>query len=295
MTQGEWGLLSPTGGPGPAVAATKSPEPSEVGGLRVTIDGRRSVQSPLPDRGSAEAVSCEVDEAGERQTTAGAGGADGVSTGLASVAGSVPPPTPPPGERGEAVLVVGDSMVRRARFSTRPPFHLTVAAQGGLTWRCGLGWVRHQVLTWSEASRAEGRRLGPALLWIGGNDVYPGPGGPGGAPDMHGIVALLSELAGVVPDITLVAPTPRPAYDDGKLWNETPAFRFERGLRNSCRTAVLSVGRRVCQWRNGKRRGYYVRASAYFARDGIHLAGPGYERLSSRLPSWLAAGAADLP
>ena len=57
--------------------------------------------------------------------------------------------------------------------------------------------------------------------------------------------------------------------------------------------AVVSVGRRVCQWRNGggRARGYYVHATALFARDGMHLAPAGYGRLAPRMPAWLRVGA----
>ena len=203
--------------------------------------------------------------------------------------------SPPPGTRSAAVLIIGDSMVRRAGFMTHPPYYITVAARGGLSWRRDLDWIRRRTQEWTKTARAEGRRLGPVLIWAGGNDVYPDPrDGRRGTPDIARVGALLSELTTEISDITLIGPTPRPAHDENLPWNLTPAFFLERqmlALRNSDRgVAVLSVGRRLCQWRNGRDRGYFVYATALFARDGVHLSSAGYARLGARLPSWLDVG-----
>ena len=128
--------------------------------------------------------------------------------------------------------------------------------------------------------------------------MYPGPDGRREEPVVAKVGALLEELIKEVPEVILVGPTPRPKHDEGQPWNRTPAFLLERdmlALRNPNQgVQVICVGRRVCRWRNGRNRGYYVHASSHFDPDRVHLSGPGYERMKERLPSWLAIGAASV-
>lgn len=230
-TEADWrmALLSP---PGVPVPVTVAPEPSEVGGLQMVRE---------------DTLSCGMTASGALPTDSTDGAA------------------PLLGARSEAVLVVGDSMVRRARFSAPPPYYLTVRARGGLSWTRDLSWVRRQILAWAATSRAEGRHLGPVLVWVGGNDVYPGPDGCRKEPVVAKVGALLEDLIKEVPEVILVGPTPRPKHDEGQPWNRTPAFLLERdmlALRNPNQgVQVICVGRRVCRWRNGRNRGYYVHAS----------------------------------
>ncbi|XP_043203813.1 ras-responsive element-binding protein 1-like isoform X1 [Amphibalanus amphitrite] len=299
---GEGSSLSPP----PAGPAVDSSEPCEVGGRQFMADG---AGGGAPATGTGEGSSLSPPPAGpavDSSEPCEVGGrqfmADGAGGGAAATA--APPVLPSPvGARAPesppdvvAALVVGDSMVRRAGFEACPPYHLTVAARDGLAWTRGLVWLHEQIMTWAEAARAAGRRLGPVLIWVGGNDVYPGPGGIRGSPEgvTQKISLLLTDLAGIIPDVTLVGPTPRPANDEGLLWNKTPAFLLERqmlSLRDGGRgPAVLSVGRRLCRWRNGPTRGHYVHSTAFYNPDGVHLTGAGYGRLAPRLPAWLRTG-----
>ena len=291
-TEADWqmALLSP---PEVPVTVTVSPEPYEVGGNPVTVSER----TPTPDSISAPGRAREPSKVGGLQMVQEYTRGCGMTASGALPTDSTDGADSLLGARSEAVLVVGDSMVRRARFSAPPPYYLTVRARGGLSWTRDLSWARRQVLAWAAASRAEGRHLGPVLVWVGGNDVYPGPDGRRGEPVVARLGALLEDLTKEVPEVILVGPTPRPKHDEGLPWNRTPAFLLERDLltlRNRNGVQVICVGRRVCRWRNGKNRGYHVHASVYFDQDLVHLSGPGYERMSERLPSWLAMGAARL-
>ena len=89
-------------------------------------------------------------------------------------------------------------------------------------------------------------------------------------------------------EVILVGRKPRPAHE-GLLWHRAPTLTPERqllSLRHSGRgLTVLSVSRRVCQWRNGRSRGYYVLATTLFAHDGVHLIGTnGYRRRPQPYP-----------
>ncbi|KAF0289474.1 hypothetical protein FJT64_012286 [Amphibalanus amphitrite] len=262
-------LRSPPGSSTPAVTVL-FPEPSEVGELATGTSDREVVL----------------------------GDGDEKNTPMSPPRAVLGAPAAPP-KVEVAALVVGDSMARRATFTSQPPYQLTVAARGGLALSWGSGWIIDQVLAWAETARAAGQRLGPVIIWAGGNDVYPGPGGPARSPDStaEDVEALLTALSRAVPEMIIVGPTPRPAFDEGQPWSATPAFQLERQLLRLATPGrgaeVLTLGRRVCRWRNGGRRlrGYYVFAGPFFAADGIHLAADGYERLGTRLPDWLGMAA----
>ena len=229
--------------------------------------------------------------------TSGAGGSgtyvSAGSSGTPSVGGVGAVAAPPMAPSTEtAVLLVGDSMVRRGRFAVDSPRCLTLAARGGISWKQDRDWIKDQILTWRDMVLSNGQHLGEVLIWAGGNDLYPRsgvsrPSAPSGVA--RTVASLVGELADVIPQLTLIGPTPRPAYDEDSPWGKTPAFLLENqliGLRgNGIR--VISIGRQVCVWKNGKPRGYVVRAGRFFTGDKVHLSRDGYRRVASRFPRWL--------
>ena len=271
----------------PETAILEAPEPSEVEGSVISIS--RYPPSPLAASGTDVGPSSvkDVPETGETDNYRAEGRMDPPGSPLARATAAA---LLPMGTRGAAVLVIGDSMVRRAGFVARPPYHLTVAGRGGLTWRQGQSWVRRRIAEWRAASRAEGRYPDTLIIWAGGNDAYGG--GRDRPADVGAMAKLATDLAEIVPAIILVGPTPRPATDNNRPWNETPAFSFEQqmlALRDEQRgIRVVGVGRQVCQFRN-KPRGYYVYGNRHFARDGVHLNGSGYVRVLARPPEWLSS------
>ena len=268
--------------------ATSSPAPDEVGGREEgSIPGPIACAAPGGRSGSTSPGPSQVGGAGAGSGMPGPRAGDREPSPVADVA-MVPFQR---GIRDVAALVIGDSMARRAGFAAPPPYDLTITARGGVSWYRDLSSIRRQVMSWVEQSRGKGQRLGPVMFWVGGNDMYPGPGGRRRPePDLGSIGALLSEVAGMVTEVVVVGPTPRPAYDESRLWGATPAFDLDRKLKAVAgvpRVSFVSVGRRLCQWRNPAPRGYYVYMNRFFTSDRVHLSGEGYARLRDRLPNWL--------
>ena len=268
----------------PPEVTIETPVPSLVGGSDVSVG--RFPPSPPPaalDEGAGPSGVWDAAQAGDAERKAN----PPESAPAPALAG----PLPPLETRDAAVLIIGDSMVRRAGFVAAAPYRLTVEGRGGLTWRRGQAWVNRQVARWRATARTEGLRLDTVLVWAGGNDAY---GTGGGQPVGIGPMAeLVAELVGVVGSIILMGPTPRPATDkNSKAWNQTPAFLYEQDmlkLRSEERgVRVATVGRQLCQFRNNPR-GYYVNKDKYFHRDGVHLNSAGYTRILARLPTWLSA------
>ncbi|XP_043228139.1 uncharacterized protein LOC122384617 [Amphibalanus amphitrite] len=205
-----------------------------------------------------------------------------------------------------AGLIIGDSLVRHARFAADADnWRVTVwvpPADIGEHWAGCLssGALIEVVRTWANT-----KEVYPAAvaLWLGGNDVYP-PDGRRRTMSKElwsSVTAQVAEVAAIAP-VTLVGPTPRPSRDrladdyERDRWENTAAFGLERQMvrwarKRNGNVSVACVGRCLTKRRNhGGESRYFLTddvATEYFQPDGIHLTAAGYRRIATRLPPWM--------
>ena len=223
----------------------------------------------------------------------GAGPADGApGTGPTDDALVVAPSggMPGVGPAGPAVLLIGDSMLRRAGFRCDPPRRLSTLAVPGYTLS---RWVR----TGSTEVRRWLGRVGEGrpdvILWLGGNDVYPR--GPSYCPStvvrtLHRLQEIIVDLQGLGCTVTLLGTTPRPVRDRHRTWEQTPAYWLERALRDLDRSTgaqFVPLGRRLCKRSGTGRNRTHWPSEMYFEHDGVHLNNVGYHQLLPALPGWI--------
>ena len=207
-------------------------------------------------------------------------------------------------ESVKSILVIGDSMVRRARLRpTSPAYRIETWIPHGRTWRGCIPVLEGRARVWERACLDEGTIPWMIVIWLGSNDVYPRAAPPRAmsAQMINSIGDVLSLVGPRAMDgVVLLGPLPRPLLDRGMLWEETEAFRLDRALCTLVRDRLgpkgvvfVQCGRNVCERKHsgGGKRDYKTNI-ALFERDMVHLNAAGYARVSSRMPEGLGVGAA---
>ena len=199
-------------------------------------------------------------------------------------------------EQGAALhVLIGDSIARDAPFRVRRPDQLLRLTTGGMTW-ARLPVERH-LHRWREEASTRGLRVGVAVVFLTGNDVYARRRGAADLPtDAHWdvlqktVVRCVAALAAAAERVILLGPLPRFATDAGKPWERTAAYHLERhvghwisdlGMPN---VSQVDLGRRLTH-RVKKR--HVVNSSKEFRSDGLHLSEYGYHKISAKVPEWL--------
>ncbi|XP_043199138.1 uncharacterized protein LOC122368890, partial [Amphibalanus amphitrite] len=183
------------------------------------------------------------------------------------------------GSEGALHLLSGDSIARDAPFRVQHPDRLLRLTVGGMTW--SRLPVDEHLRQWKEAASLQGLRLGVAVLWLSGNDVYSRRRGAADLPSdghweaLHRTVErCTATLADVADRVVLLGPLPRFVHDAGRPWERTAAYHLERHishwLREMARPDISQVelGRRLTH-RVKKR--HVVNSAKEFNRDGLHL------------------------
>ncbi|KAF0304028.1 hypothetical protein FJT64_024070 [Amphibalanus amphitrite] len=202
------------------------------------------------------------------------------------------------GSEGALHLLSGDSIARDAPFRVQHPDRLLRLTVGGMTW--SRLPVDEHLRQWKEAASLQGLRLGVAVLWLSGNDVYSRRRGAADLPSdghweaLHRTVErCTATLADVADRVVLLGPLPRFVHDAGRPWERTAAYHLERHishwLREMARPDISQVelGRRLTH-RVKKR--HVVNSAKEFNRDGLHLTEPQLPTGRDQRPSDGASG-----
>lgn len=193
----------------------------------------------------------------------------------------------------EMHLLLGDSMAVRLgpRLDVRPPHILLERPRGGNTWGGVVRGLEEDIRCWREAAASFRCRLGVAVLWLTGNDLYP-RAGTAPAPEeleVH-ISAAVDTLRQVAKSVVILGPLPRFRVDAGMSWTDCAAYQHERQLTRLLRDVenvkLVVLGRYLTKtlkrWRiigNDSRQ--------FFSSDEVHLSGEGEDRILAHLPAWL--------
>lgn len=192
-------------------------------------------------------------------------------------------------------VLIGDSIARDAPFQVRRPDQLLKLTVGGMTWaRLPVERYIHQ---WREAASARGLRVGVAVVFLSGNDVYARRRGAADLPtDAHWdilrgtVCRCVTALAAAAERVILLGPLPRFVKDAGKPWERTAAYHLERHIGYWIRdmgapnVSQVELGRRLTH-RVKKR--HVVNNSKEFQSDGLHISTHGYKKISAKVPEWL--------
>ena len=201
-------------------------------------------------------------------------------------------------------LLLGDSVARdagvRSRFNKDA---FLQRAYGGATWTSLSCDVSEIIREWSQEATSRGRRLGSAVLWLTGNDVYQRRSGMASFPEDR-----LAEIAGQAGEVCralaksadkifVLGPLPRLSGEvTGTRWEQTAAFHLERRLHHQLPKGVYFVrwGRQLMK-KNLGRYSCVPGCQRWYQEDGTHLTGAGYSKLadSAELPIWLRMDAAE--
>ena len=165
-------------------------------------------------------------------------------------------------------ILIGDSIARDSPIARGP--NMLSLARGGHSFS-------RQGCYLAEVERAidPNRDLHTIYIWLGGNDMYTGRG--------NGVLPTVAEMfircCADLATVVIIGPTPRIAFDEGKAWEVTPAYRAE------VRLADIADGGRIKMIRPGRTLTTHIRGTrvvvnrAYWARDGVHLSSLGHARV----------------
>ena len=187
-------------------------------------------------------------------------------------------------------MLTGDSIARDAPFRVLQPDRLLRLAVGGMTW--SRLPVQQHLRQWTEAASRQNLRMGVAVVWLSGNDVYARRRA---AADLQSeeqwttlrgaVERCVASLAAAAGHVLLLGPLPRFLNDSGKVWEKTPAYHLERHIAYWVAEMALSnvtqveLGRRLT---HRKKKRHVVNSSREFKRDGLHLSELGYRRWPQR-------------
>ena len=218
------------------------------------------------------------------------------------LAAQAPPGRPsglPAVRQGRLHLLLGDSIARRAEFSTTVPGdQILNRARGSATWASVKERLERDITSWLTAAAASGLRPGKAILWLTGNDVYrKGSGLKGYTEDSlreTGRVAraVVQRLRAHTGEVIILGPLPRLKGEvTGGLWNSTAAYKLERTLlRNGPgNLATLVTLGRLLTRKIGRKRNGLLGCERWFHHDRVHLSREGYAKLAGAeaFPDWL--------
>ena len=167
---------------------------------------------------------------------------------------------------------------------------------GGKRWQTLSILIRRDVNWWQLAATSFGCRVGVAIIWMSGNDVYPHPHRLDRAPlpldcvELH-VRCVLRSLEEQARRVIIIGPVPRWRFDRGLPWEECPAYQLERRLlyitKHAGGDVTLVTAGKALTVAVRRRRIVGDKCEALFASDGIHLSTQGYAAVLRRLPAWL--------
>ena len=201
-------------------------------------------------------------------------------------------------------LLLGDSVARDAGVRSRLNKDAFLQrAYGGATWKSLSRNVPEIIREWSQEAASQGRRLGSAVLWLTGNDVYSRHSGMASFPENR-----LAETAGYAVEVCralarsadrifVLGPLPRLSGEvTGTRWEQTAAFHLERRLHHQMPAEVYFIrwGRQLLK-KSLERYSCIPDCQVWFQADGTHLTAAGYGKLAdaAELPIWLKLAAAE--
>ena len=193
---------------------------------------------------------------------------------------------------GRIHLYLGDSIARDAKVGVRETDLLFKRARGGDSWHRLRSRLPQELEAWRSAARGYGVALGSVVIWMSGNDVYPDGDAQQRCQQLErlgdNVAAVVGTLRGVASDVHVVGPLPRLAHDQGRAWEQCPAFHAERRTKDTVRglATFWLVGRAMTTFRK-KRHVVDEVVPPLYRRDKVHLTREGYKRIFPRLPKWL--------
>ena len=195
-------------------------------------------------------------------------------------------------------VVLGDSVARDCGLhSVRQEDRVLNLGEGGATWATLQEDFMGKVATWRQDAEREGRRLGTAVIWLSGNDIYSRVTGlPSVSEDIlwrmqENAMEITGTLLGVAESVVVFGPIARPVSEVMPVqWEETAAFRAERRLLQFLPRDVklVPLGRQLTK--KMRRRHYCVSDCLQWYRpDGVHLNPEGYSKVAQyeKFPEWV--------
>lgn len=200
-------------------------------------------------------------------------------------------------------LLLGDSIARDCGLETRLTGDAFLRrAHGGATWRSLSRNLQSVLEEWDRVAADQGRRLGAAVIWSTGNDVYSKLTGLGNISEE--VLAEVSSIANdvvtrlleVAEDVLVLGPLPRLSGEAmGTRWEQTAAFHLERRLHHQLPKDVrlIRLGRQLTRKASG-RYCCIKKCDVWYQKDGVHMSAAGYRKLAdaAELPIWLRMAAA---
>ncbi|KAF0302673.1 hypothetical protein FJT64_025236 [Amphibalanus amphitrite] len=199
-------------------------------------------------------------------------------------------------------LLIGDSIARDSGLRSRlPPDEFLSLARGGATWKSTARDLEDIIARWTTKAAEEGRRLGDAVIWLTGNDVYSrltllSSFSPETLEETGRLAADVCRRLLEKGRVTVLGPLPRMSGEiSGSRWETTASYHLERRLKHSLPPAVrlVPLGRQLLR-RAGGRYCVVQECATSFRHDGVHLTAEGYARVADalQLPIWISLTAA---
>ena len=198
----------------------------------------------------------------------------------------------------DAHLLIGDSIARRSGLRPRSSVdRMLNRARGGATWASLEDSLTVDVQAWQVAATASGARLGTAVIWENGNELYSrytlttSFSETDLATVRQTATHVVKKLLEQAEDVLLLGPLPRPQGELlGTDWSHTAAYKLERTLLTLAkddRVRVAALGRRLT--RRMGRHGQGIWGVEQWFTDGVHLSQSGYAKVAdaTTFPSWL--------
>ncbi|KAF0289243.1 hypothetical protein FJT64_012440 [Amphibalanus amphitrite] len=196
-------------------------------------------------------------------------------------------------------LVLGDSVARRSGLRSAKDSTCNRACEGA-TWLTVLSNLETDISAWQVAAAANGERLGSALIWLNGAELYTRytQMSSFSAEELSSIgeraTRVIGRLLNVAENVCVLGPLPRPAGELlGTPWQITAAYHHERTLMRidfGDRLKCLPIGRSLVRKMGRHERGIW--GVEHFFLDGVHPSPSGYVKLtaSDYFPKWLKVG-----
>ena len=195
-------------------------------------------------------------------------------------------------------VVLGDSVARDSGLhSSRVQDSVVNLARGGATWTSLAKDLPELASEWKQRAGEERRRLGSAVVWLTGNEVYNHHTGLYSIseavlePMAEYACEVTEALLGLAEAVIVLGPIARPSYELLPVkWEETAAFLADRRLIHSLPKEVIfvSLGRQLTK-KLYKKHHVVSDCWSWYQRDGVHLARYGYVKVARApgLPEWL--------
>lgn len=188
-------------------------------------------------------------------------------------------------------LLLGCSIARASRLSSKGDDMLLNRARGGETWQRLSRTLPDHLASWRTAADAVGLSLGTVIFWLSGNDGYERGTGRNVFLDMRSeeerslkntISEVIDRAGTVTSSVVVLGTLPRLAHDLMLPWEHTAAYKLDRTTKDvKGPSTYITLGKTLTRKKGNKSRHLIVEeCSAWFAQDGIHLSPEGYQKVS---------------